>query len=267
MKPETLIRNNVTITGSKGSPVIFAHGLGLEQSTWRLVAPAFEKTHKVVLFDHAGCGKSVVDDPEKYRSLDAYAEDLNALASELDSADITLVCHSISSMIGLIAAVKTPALYKQLVFIAPSPRYLNDVDGYIGGHKKGDINKIIQQIETDYAGWVRTAMPSIVHESNSREHIKEVIDSFIATDRESLRRFALATFFADYRAELLKVDKPCLIIQTADDIMSPLGVGDYMHAHIRNSSLVRLRSRGHFPQLTGAKELVLTLREFIDGGG
>lgn len=51
-------RSNVSIAGQGEQPMVFAHGFGCDQQMWRFVAPAFEATHQVVLFDHIGCGKS-----------------------------------------------------------------------------------------------------------------------------------------------------------------------------------------------------------------
>ena len=56
--------------------MLFAHGFGCDQNMWRLVAPAFERTHRVVLFDHVGAGQSDVSayDRQKYATLDGYAD-------------------------------------------------------------------------------------------------------------------------------------------------------------------------------------------------
>ena len=54
-----LRRNNVTVSGRPGAPpMVFAHGFGCDQGMWRYVAPDFEDTHRVVLFDHVGAGGS-----------------------------------------------------------------------------------------------------------------------------------------------------------------------------------------------------------------
>lgn len=52
--------------------MVFAHGFGCDQNMWRLVAPAFEESHRVVLFDQVGCGGSelLAYASEKYASLE-----------------------------------------------------------------------------------------------------------------------------------------------------------------------------------------------------
>jgi len=65
---DLVARHNVTVAGSAdGQPLVFAHGFGCDQNMWRHVAPAFETTHRVVLFDFVGAGHSSAPyDPEKY---------------------------------------------------------------------------------------------------------------------------------------------------------------------------------------------------------
>src|SRR5689334_22694478 len=53
----TTERNAVTISGAEsGRPMMFAHGYGCDQNMWRFVTPAFQDTHRIVLFDHVGNG-------------------------------------------------------------------------------------------------------------------------------------------------------------------------------------------------------------------
>src|SRR5689334_14911057 len=71
-------RNNVHVAGRGTQPMLFAHGFGCDQNMWRFVAPAFEASHRVVLFDHVGAGQSdtAAYDRRKYAALDGYATDV-----------------------------------------------------------------------------------------------------------------------------------------------------------------------------------------------
>ena len=104
-------RNNVQITGNPdGPPMVFAHGFGCDQGMWRRVAPAFEATHRVVLFDHVGAGGSDASgfSPARYASLSAYARDIVEFCIELDLTDIVFVGHSVSAMIGVLGLPTWP---------------------------------------------------------------------------------------------------------------------------------------------------------------
>lgn len=66
-------RHHVQVSGPENAqPMVFAHGFGCDQQMWRSVAPAITDDHRVVVFDHVGCGGSDVSayDPEAYSSLD-----------------------------------------------------------------------------------------------------------------------------------------------------------------------------------------------------
>ncbi len=81
MNSGVLQRHNVQISGQGQQPMVFAHGFGCDQQMWRYVAPAFEATHRVVLFDHVGCGgaDSRHYDEQRHATLWGYADDLLAL--------------------------------------------------------------------------------------------------------------------------------------------------------------------------------------------
>src|SRR3954462_4929580 len=104
---DALVRNNVSSSGRADGPaMVFAHGFGCDQGMWRYVAPEFEATHRVVLFDHVGVGGSdtAAFDPQRYSSLKGYAADVVEILDALDSGPVTFVGHSVSAMIGVLAA-------------------------------------------------------------------------------------------------------------------------------------------------------------------
>src|SRR3954451_5258597 len=117
---DVLARNNVTERGpTSGPPMLFAHGFGCDQNMWRLVAPAFEDAHRVVLFDHVGAGQSDVSayDRTKYGTLDGYATDVLEICRDLRLSDVIFVGHSVSAMIGVLAANREPNLFQALVLV------------------------------------------------------------------------------------------------------------------------------------------------------
>src|SRR5918992_5134177 len=147
-------RNNVTVMGQGHQPMIFAHGYGCDQNMWRFVVPAFEQDYQVVLFDYIGHGQSDAStyDPARYGSLDAYADDVLAICRELDLTNIVFVGHSVSAMIGVLAANAEPERFDRLVLVGPSPRYIDD-DGYAGGFTLDDIEGLLQSMSSNYLGW------------------------------------------------------------------------------------------------------------------
>src|SRR3954469_16916525 len=123
--------------------MVFAHGFGCDQAMWRFVAPDFEVDHRVVLFDHVGSGRSdlAAYDPEKYGSLQGYADDVVEICRELGLTDVVYVGHSVSSMIGVLAYRQAPELFGALVMVGPSPRYVDDGD-YVGGVRPNGLRGV-----------------------------------------------------------------------------------------------------------------------------
>jgi sigma-B regulation protein RsbQ len=263
------VRNNVRITGSPdGRPMVFAHGFGCDQTMWGRVAPAFEATHRVVLFDHVGAGGSDASGyrPERYASLTAYARDLLELLEELDLEDVVFVGHSVSAMIGLLASIEEPERFSRLVLVGPSPRYLNDDDGYVGGFGRDDIEGLLQSLESNYLGWSSAMAPVIVGNQDRPQLGEELTNSFCRTDPAIARQFARATFLSDNRADLGLVRVPSLILQCADDVIAPETVGRYMHAQMPDSELVFLKATGHCPNLSAPDETTAAIKAFLARG-
>ncbi|MFG1642496.1 alpha/beta fold hydrolase [Amycolatopsis sp. NPDC049252] len=245
-------RNNVVVTGPADGPVVLlAHGFGCDQNLWRLVVPALAKHFRVVLFDHVGAGKSDVSawSAERYAGLDAYASDVLDICAELGLRDVTLVGHSVSAMIAVLAVNRAPERFAKLVLLTPSPCYIDDGD-YRGGFSRMDVDELLESLEANYLGWSAAMAPVIMGNPERPELGGELTDSFCRTDPVIARVFARATFLSDNRADLPRVAVPTLVIQTAQDAIAPPEVGRFVHEQIDGSALVTLDATGHCPQLS-----------------
>jgi sigma-B regulation protein RsbQ len=210
--------------------MVLAHGFGCDQAMWRLVVPAFEATHRVVLFDHAGAGRAAPEayDEDRHATLDGYADDVLAILEDLDLGPVVFVGHSVSAMIGLLAAAHRPELFDRLVLVGPSPRYVDD-DGYRGGFSAAEISELLATMDGNYLGWSQSVAPMIVGNPDRPELGAELAASFCRTDPTVARRFARTTFLSDNRADLAHVRTPSLVVQCREDVIAPVEVGRYVH--------------------------------------
>ena len=262
---DALTRNNVRVSGvAGGPPMVFAHGFGCDLHMWRSVAPAFEHDHRVVLFDHVGAGGSdlAAFDPDRYATLDGYAADLIEICEELDLEDVVFVGHSVSAMIGVLAAIRAPGRFGKLVLVGPSPRYVND-EGYVGGFGRADIDELLDSLDSNYLGWSRAMAPVIMGRPDRPELGDELTNSFCRTDPDIARHFARVTFLSDNRADLGKVAVPTLVLQCSNDVIAPTAVGEYVHRAIPGSRLAILSATGHCPNLSAPDETVEAIRAFL----
>jgi len=257
-------RNNVKTFGKGSQPMLFAHGFGCDQHMWRYITPAFEDDYKIILFDYVGAGQSDKSayNPERYSSLQGYAQDVLDICEELQLSDVVFVGHSVSSMIGLLAAVEEPKYFERLIMVGPSPSYINE-DGYIGGFEKKDIEGLLETMEKNYIGWANFLAPNIMGNKHDQSLKDELTESFCSTDPIIAKQFAEATFFSDNRHDLKKVKVPSLILQCSEDIIAPIEVGEYLAKNLPNSTLRIMKATGHCPHMSEPEETISLMKEYL----
>jgi len=258
-------RNNITERGDPaGRVLLFAHGFGCSQETWRLVVPFFEADYRILLFDHVGSGGSDLSayDKGKYDSLHGYTDDVVEILESLDLTDVVFVGHSVSSMIGVLAANRPNSRISALALLGPSPRYVNTGD-YVGGFDQPDIDNLLDSLDANYFGWSATMAPMIIGNPERPELGDELTGMFCSTDPTIARHFAHVTFLSDNRADLAAVTVPTLVMQAKDDIIAPTAVGEYVHAHVLGSTYTEIDAYGHCAQLSDPSEVARAIRAFL----
>lgn len=264
MASTILKRNNVNVYGQGTQPMLFAHGFGCDQNMWRFITPAFENDYKIILFDYVGAGKSEKKayNPERYASLQGYAKDVLEICDQLHLSNIIFVGHSVSSMIGLLAALEQPNYFAKMIMVGPSPSYINDGE-YIGGFEREDIEGLLETMEKNYIGWSNFLAPNIMGNNGRPKLGQELTDSFCTTDPLIAKQFAEATFFSDNREDLKKLTTPSLILQCTEDIIAPLEVGAYLSKNLPNSTLRIMKATGHCPHMSEPEETILLIKEYL----
>lgn len=259
-----LRRNNVRVVGDGSATVLFSHGFGCDQNTWRFLAPHYAKRYRVVLFDLVGSGNSDLSayDRKKYASLQGYADDMIELVDEFGTGPALFVGHSVSAMIGMLANLKAPDKFGAQIMVGPSPCYINDGD-YIGGFTRADIEGLLETLEGNYLGWSSNMAPAIMGAPEQPELAVELTNSFCRTDPEIAKQFARVTFLSDNRADLPRLKAPTLILQCHDDLIAPRAVGEYMQQRIPNSTLTIIQNHGHCPHLSAPSPSIEAIDAFL----
>ncbi|GJF24929.1 alpha/beta fold hydrolase [Streptomyces sp. HO565] len=258
-------RNHVTVTGNPlGRTVVLAHGFGCDQNMWRLTVPALVEDYRVVLFDYVGSGRSdpAAFSPDRYASLEGYAQDAVEVCEALDLRDAVFVGHSVSAMIGVLAAGRAPERIGALVMVAPSPRYIDD-DDYRGGFSADDIDELLASLEANYLGWSAAMAPAIMGNADRPELGEELKNSFCATDPDMAAVFARTTFLSDSRDDLKGVTVPTLVLECTQDVIAPREVGAFVHRTIPGSRLVTLDATGHCPHLSAPEATNEAITAFL----
>ncbi len=260
-----LHRNAVTVLGPEdGDVLVFAHGYGTDQSIWRRIAEDFAQERRVVLFDYVGSGASDLEayDERRYDSLQGYADDLIEVVDALGITGAVLVAHSISGMIGALASIRRPELFREIVMVCPSPRYVDDGD-YVGGFSREDVLGLLGAIETNQPTWASALAPAVTARDDRPEVVDRVRTLFAATSQRVAVHFARVVFFSDVRHRLAEIPVHCTVVQSEGDIICPPHIGDYLHARIPSNDLVRLESAGHFVPLTEPELVAAVIRDAL----
>ena len=266
MTLDILRRNNVKVFGRGTQPMLFAHGFGCDQNMWRFITPAFEDDYRIVLFDYVGSGKSDLAAYDAAALRDARrlrAATCSTSARRSTCEDVIFVGHSVSAMVGVLAANQEPERFARLVLIGPSPRYVNDRRNYVGGFERSDIEGLLETMDKNYIGWANYLAPSIMKNPERPELEAELTESFCSTDPVIARRFAEATFFADNRADLAALTchrSSCSAPRTSSLRAKSESTST---ARCAGSTLRVMEATGHCPHMSAPDETIALMKEYL----
>ncbi|GAC34882.1 alpha/beta fold hydrolase [Paraglaciecola polaris] len=267
---EVMRRNNVTVIESAAGPkvktLLLAHGFGCDQNMWRFVAPALTQHFRLVLFDYVGSGRSDISafSMQRYANLEGYAQDVLDICEALSLTNVTLVGHSVSSMISLLAADKQPDYFERIVMICPSPCFLNIDATYQGGFERDDLDELLNLMDKNYMGWANYLTPLVMGTGNDNALLSELNSSFCSTDPVIAKTFAKATFYSDYRHILPLVGCPVLVLQSENDALASEQVGQYVAQHIPQASYLCVPAKGHCLHMTDPDTVVESIEAFLN---
>jgi sigma-B regulation protein RsbQ len=233
---------------------------------WDKITPAFAASHRQVLFDYVGSGKSDLAsfDVTRYSNLDGYVQDVLDICDALNLKNgVTFIGPSVSASIGLLASIARPELFDRLILIGPTPCFLNHPPSYLGGFDAEDLTDLLALMDHNYIGWANYIAPVIAGEIEDGAVSGELSDSFCSTDPVAARIFAKTTFFSDTRIALPSVSRPCLILQHRHDNLAPLAIGDYIHKNLLGSTLKVMDVSGHCAHMSHPSLVTEAIKEYL----
>lgn len=254
---------NGLVTGSGEDVVVISHGFGTDQTAWQAIRPWLDARFRVISFDLAGAGPNgaMTYDRKRHRSIFGFADDVIDILDELNIRNCLYVGHSVSGMIGAIAALTRPDLFRKMAMIGASPRYLND-EGYVGGFDRADLDTLFEAMATNFQAWGAGFAPAVVGVPDNA-----AIDEFCRTLLQMRPDIALSIartiFQSDVREIAARLNCPTVVIQTRADVAVPMEVADWLHRNIRGSTLDVIDARGHLPHMTAPAEVLRALGQCL----
>jgi len=132
---------------SSGGPVVLLHGEPTWGYLWRHLIDPLSATHRVVVPDHMGFGKSDTPQDRTYAAAEHIANLESLLVDELNLHDITLVMHDWGGLIGTGFALGHPERVRRIVA----------VNTFIPLGLPAQIPPMIANLESTWFTWARQA--------------------------------------------------------------------------------------------------------------
>jgi sigma-B regulation protein RsbQ len=240
--------------------LLLAHGYGCDQSMWQDLLPLLSD-HHCITFNYPGAGPAdpAAYDPQRHATLDGYAQSLLDLVRQLARPGLVLVGHSVSAMIGALAAVAQPQAFAELVMLCPSPSFLNDLPDYAGGFEPDQIEGLLQSLADGHAAWSQAMAPVIMANLDRPALAARLAERFCDMDPTIALRWARAAFQTDLRALLPQVQLPALVLQCRTDALAAPAVGLWTAAQLPLGRFAWLEAGGHCPQMSHPAEVARVL--------
>jgi pimeloyl-ACP methyl ester carboxylesterase len=260
---------HVDDTGGSGRPVVLIHGWPLSGESWKKQVPAFEAAgYRVITYDRRGFGRS--DKPLTGYDYDTFASDLDAVLTELDLRDVTLVGFSMGGgEIARYIGTRGEERLHSVVFASAVPPYLektdDNPDGPLTKDAAAEMTAGLTKDEDSFYDEFTTGFFSAdgvlkVTEAERQEAI--------ALAHQSKKHAALASMAAfattDFRDDLTKVTVPTLVIHGDSDATVPFeGSGERTHRAIAGSELHVVKDAPHGVTVSHPEEWNRVVLEFL----
>jgi len=246
--------------GEGNIPVIFLHGFPFDKSMWKVQLDFLKSTHRVIACDIRGFGKST--DEKTYLSIALFAEDLVSFMDKLNIKKAIICGLSMGGFISLNAIKRFPERFTALILC--DTQCISDTTEV---RKKREAT--IEQINLEGPeGFNDIFVKSVFHPdslTNKIELVEHLRNIVFANSKEVIA--AGLTALAD-RSEtcssLNAIHVPTLIICGRSDEVTPLAQSEFMHEHIKGSTLKIIENAGHVSNLEQPNEFNKYLLEFLN---
>lgn len=256
-------------SGGDGRPVVLIHGWPLSGESWSGQVPALQEAgYRTIVYDRRGFGRS--DKPKTGYGYDTLAEDLDAVLTELDVMDATLVGFSMGG--GEVARYVSKygeSRLRSVVFASAVPPFmLQSGDNPDGPLTKAAAAQMTAQLTKDQDAFYdefTTAFFSAngelkVTEAQRQEALR------MAGQGSKIAALACMTSFGttDFRDDLPKVTVPTLVIHGDADGTVPFeGSGKRTHEAITQSTLHLIEGAPHGANVSHEAEFNTALLDFL----
>ena len=226
----------------KGEPVVLIMGLGCSSAMWFRVAPQLARTHRVILLDNRGSGRTQVKNALVHR-VPVMAADVAAVLDAAGESSAHVVGFSMGGMIAQQFAVDFPQRLRSLSLLGTHP----------GGPKVKQANSQVRQLLFDKAHMSADESLRRMRPFTYGLHTPNAL-----FEEDALVRLANQPSARDYRAQLygliywsvytqlVQVEAPVLVIHGLQDELIPPENGRLIAEKLPKARLIELPEASHW---------------------
>lgn len=249
----------------EGKPIVFIHGFGESQDSFRIQKRALSKKYKVITYDIRGHGLS--DKVDYGLNMEVFATDLKELMEHLKLEDLVLVGWSMGASIifEYINQFGEENLSK-ICIIDKGPKTLNDGDWnlglYNGKYSLEDAQKDLNLIKSNFMEFGKQFIMKMTPYFDEKQ-LEIGLSRIMKNEPSILYEIWKDMIKRDYRFILDKITVPTLIIFGGKSTFYSIEAGQYLKDNIKNSKLEIFEDCTHLLVLENPIRFNRVLEEFI----
>ena len=244
------------VSKGEGPPVVLVHGLGGTLHAWHGVLENLSLHHHVVALDLRGHGRS--DSGGQTISIQSLAADVEALIASLELPAVTLVGHSIGTLIAQQLAATRPEIVDNLVLVGGISHFEPPArDAYV---KRAEL------VEADgMDGLVDDWIPGALA-PRTRAKLPQLVgllrEMFLRNQPAAYAQTcrALATAPSIHHSD---IGQPTLLLVGDHDRSTPIAMTEELHRLIPVSSVRVIAGAAHWAALEQPDALAAAILEYL----
>lgn len=243
------------ISKGEGPPIVLLHGLGGSLHVWYGVIENLSLHHHVVALDLRGHGRS---DGGGSLSIPGYADDVAALLNALELPPVTLVGHSMGSLIAQHLAIKHAEAVDNLVLVGGISYFEPPAkQAYLDRAERVEADGMDALVDE----WLPGALAPRTH-AKLPQLTGLLRDLFLRNDPASYAKACRAIAKAPSLNREL-IGHPTLLVVGDHDRSTPIAMTEELHRDIPVSQVRVISSAAHWLTLEHPDALAAAILEFL----
>lgn len=230
-----------------GPPLVLIHGFPGNSFSWRTVAPALARKHRVHVYDMLGFGQSAMREGHKAFG-DSQTKLLAALLEHWGLHAPLMVAHDIGTAPALGAHLFEGRQYAKLMLL--SAAVLNPSVSANSMHARAHLKAYQTMPSKLYAQIMRAHIPTTMHTGMSEEIFQGYFKPWSTVEGQAAYYRFLGDFEEPYldklEAKMSAVVPETLILWGDNDTWIPLARGEKLQKLIPRATLRLIPQAGHF---------------------